>query len=160
MLRGLVQVAAFSLLVIFSGATDSLAQERGYLGVQLDNVTPSAAQILKLSGTAGAFVVSAKSGAPAERAGLAAKDVILALDNQPMANMADTLKYLATRKPGESAKMLIWRDGARQELTATLDRFPEVLSVTARRRSGRTEEICRGGPACAAPDRAQWQQSG
>lgn len=62
-------------------------------------------------------------GSPAERAGLRAGDVIVAVDGEPAP--ASRLRSIAARlAPGDSLRLRFERNGARREVTAVADRRP------------------------------------
>jgi S1-C subfamily serine protease len=83
-------------------------------------------------GVEGVFVLEVEPGSAAERAGLRPArltreggvqvgDVILALNGRPVRRVADLLAALDERAPGETARLLLLRDGARLEIAVTLD---------------------------------------
>ena len=70
------------------------AVSRGWLGVQIQQVTPEIADSLGLPAPKGALVADVTANSPAAKSKIQAGDVILSLDNRPV----DTIKDL-TRKP-------------------------------------------------------------
>ncbi len=92
-----------------------ITTESGYLGIQL---APS-----DFGATIGE--VTAKSAA--ERAGLRAKDVILAVNDYDISNSEALPNTLAGFKAGDTIRLTIERDGKRMEITATLDKRPAEL---------------------------------
>ncbi|MFP4623877.1 MAG: PDZ domain-containing protein, partial [Gemmatimonadota bacterium] len=77
-------------------------------------------------------VESVVHGSPAERAGLRAGDVIVAVDGEPA---PDRLQLLAARlSPGDSVRLRVERDGRARAMTAVADRRPDrpPLSLTGR----------------------------
>jgi S1-C subfamily serine protease len=129
MLRLLKIFLALEAVVSASATLPCAAQERGCLGVDLQNLSAERARELHLDAVGGALVVSPRRGSPAEQAGLLAEDVILALDDLPIKNMAGVVNYVGARPPGARLKMAIWRGGERRELLATVGRFPESLAL-------------------------------
>lgn len=57
------------------------------------------------SGTVGAIVAGVYEGTPADLAGLAAGDVITAVDGVPVASAAELSANLGTREPGETVTL-------------------------------------------------------
>lgn len=96
-----------------SGGTDDTAD-----GSDTAGAAPLAA------GT-GALVASVVAGSPAEAGGLAAGDVIVAVDDAPVASLADLLVQLRARSPGDAIDVTVARaDGSRATLAITLDETP------------------------------------
>ena len=99
---------------------------RGYIGV-------SAAQTRlprRLRHEAGvtqesAVVIAAVEGSsPADRAGLAAGDVLIALDGQPVTGADDLVRALTGEKIGRALEIDLLRDGARQRISLTPEERP------------------------------------
>jgi len=69
---------------------------------------------------------SVNFGTPASMAGLRARDVIVALDNQPISSNTDLRKYLYKKKKiGSKLKIVFYRDGVKQTTTAVLREAPD-----------------------------------
>lgn len=76
-------------------------------------------------------------GSPAERAGLRAGDVILALDSQP-AHAARLQALAAALAPGDSVHLRFDRSGREREVTAVADRRPDRPALGRNPRAGLT----------------------
>jgi serine protease Do len=63
-----------------------------------------------------------RAGSPADRAGIQAGDVIVEFDGKPIKDLYEYTDALRARQPGDTVKIIVLRDGARVELTATLGR--------------------------------------
>ena len=59
-------------------------------------------------------------GSPAEKAGLQAGDLLLALDGQPVHNPSEVGDYILTKKPGDQVTITYLREGRQAETTVTL----------------------------------------
>jgi len=79
------------------------------LGLRLAPLTPQQSERL---GVAEGLVVQRAEG-PAQRAGLQRGDVILTVDGEPVATVAQFSKLLARLGPGATAALLVQRGGAR-----------------------------------------------
>jgi serine protease Do len=86
--------------------------ERGWLGVQIQPVTPLIAESLELEEAKGALVAQVTPESPAAKAGLAVGDVILALDGDSIDTVRELTRKVALAAPGEPRPLTIWRDGA------------------------------------------------
>ena len=75
-------------------------------------LTPDLAKQLGVPDTAGLAVGGVKDGSPAAEAGLRSGDVIVQVNQKPVATIAELRQALATRKAGEPTLLLIHRRDA------------------------------------------------
>jgi len=68
----------------------------------------------------GARVAGVIPGSPAEKAGLRAGDVILALDTHGVVGCADLAEEVGKRTPGQTVTLKVWRDGKTVQMLVTL----------------------------------------
>ncbi len=73
---------------------------------------------------AGAVVRKVREGSPAEAAGLAADDVIVAIDGAAIASMADVVVHLRRQRPGDVIGLRVLRAGQPVDAVATLVEKP------------------------------------
>ena len=85
--------------------------ETPQLGVNLRNITPELAQRYDLPANKGVLVAQVQPGTPAAEAGLAAGDVILEVDRQPVSDVSDFRKMLKRYKEEDTVLLLIQRQG-------------------------------------------------
>jgi uncharacterized iron-regulated protein len=79
-----------------------------------------------LSGKDGAPVIhSVEEGSPAEKAGVRPGDVIVSFDGQPVEDTTDILYLIGTKKEGDSATLVLRRDGAETRVTITFFPMPK-----------------------------------
>ena len=100
----------------------------------LQPMDPEVAAFLKLSNQSGCVVSEVLEGSPAETAGLKDRDIILALDGQPLPRfkpdqvvLAYVERELNKRKPSDILTMTVLRGGERLELKATLAEQPKLM---------------------------------
>ena len=84
--------------------------ERGWLGVQIQQVTPDLAEALGLDGAKGALVSGVMPDSPAAAAGLRQGDVIVGFDGKPVAEMRDLPRLVAAVPAGKKVEVELWRD--------------------------------------------------
>lgn len=78
------------------------------------------ARMLELDVEEGLVVWSVDAGSPAEAAGLRPYDIVLALDGEAVADAATANAILRSRRPGETVRLRVLRDGQEREITLTL----------------------------------------
>jgi serine protease Do len=98
---------------------------RGFLGVNIQNVTGDIAQSLGLREASGVLVAEVQPNTPAARGGLRPGDVILALNGQPIRESRDLSRRVAQIAPGATARLDIVREGARQVVAVELGRLSD-----------------------------------
>ncbi len=99
---------------------------RGYLGVGVDPLTAELSEALGLEkNTRGVMVTVVTEDSPAEKAGLERSDVILSVNDRPVASLQDLRLYVSQLAPGTEVVLKIIRDGKPRTLTATLDALPD-----------------------------------
>jgi serine protease Do len=84
---------------------------RGWLGVEVQPVTPGIAKSLGLSEPRGSIIVRVMPESPAAKAGLKQGDVILAFNGKPVAHSHDLPMLVGSAKPGHTYQTKIWRKG-------------------------------------------------
>ena len=101
--------------------------ERPYMGVGLRSLNEISSyhwtQTLRLPQEvkAGVFIVSVVPLSPADQAGLIEKDVIVALDGEPIRDVIDLRKHLYTKKEiGDTMTVTFYRNGKKQTTKMTL----------------------------------------
>jgi len=93
---------------------------RGWLGVQIQPVTPEIATSLGLQEPKGALVASTVPDSPAARAGVRQGDVIVAINGKDIADTHDVTRRVASLPAGKSASFTVLRDGQRQSVNVTI----------------------------------------
>ncbi|MGB1027524.1 MAG: S1C family serine protease, partial [Rhodospirillaceae bacterium] len=93
---------------------------RGRLGVAIRTVSPRLADNLGLDIPYGVLVAEVFPGTPAERAGLAIGDVILALNGRDIADSASLRRQIGLGKIGESVTLRLLRRGEMLDVRARI----------------------------------------
>jgi serine protease Do len=109
--------------------------ERGWLGVQIQNLDEELATSLGLTTERGALVAEVLGDGPAERGGVQAGDVITRFDAHEIDSARTLSRVVADSNPSETARVDVWRNGKNHELRVKLGEA-----------SG-GEEIAAAGPA-------------
>jgi serine protease Do len=120
---------------------------RGWLGVEVQEVTRELSQTLGLQKPEGALVARVVPGSPAAQAGLRAGDVILSYDDQDIPMSGALPPLVGNTDPGASAALKVLRDGKAVIIKV------EVGTLEGGDRGARGGD--RGKPAPAVPDKAR-----
>jgi serine protease Do len=99
--------------------------ERGWLGMQLQQLTPEIAAGLGIDTRHGALVASLAGDGPAARAGIRQGDVILAYDGKRIERPRDLSLAVAASRIGAHATLRLWRDGAEATLRPVVGEMPQ-----------------------------------
>ena len=94
-----------------------------YLGVMVSEMDANTAAYYGLP--VGAYVQEVTAGNCAEKAGLKAKDIIVALGNYEIQNINDLTKVLRKFKAGDTTTITVFRGGQELQLSITLDAKPQ-----------------------------------
>ncbi len=93
---------------------------RGYLGVNLLEITPELRDHYRVSKDSGVLVSRVESDSPAAKAGIHTGDVITAVDGARVDSPGDVARAVRNKKNGESARIEYSRDGARSVAVASI----------------------------------------
>jgi Do/DeqQ family serine protease len=99
---------------------------RGYIGVQTQGVSSEVAEALKTAKTSGVLIAGVERDGPAEKAGVKAGDVLLAVNTVPTPDTATMLDTVADLKPGSQASLKLRRDQKELDLRVTVGKRPPV----------------------------------
>jgi serine protease Do len=109
---------------------------RGWLGVQIQGLTPEMADSLGLKKVTGAIVASPQDGGPAEKAGIKAGDVITQVNGAEVKDARDLAKKVAELEPGSEASFTVNRNGETRTISVKVGELPEKPVQKASLRSG------------------------
>jgi serine protease Do len=93
---------------------------RGYLGVNIQPVTPEMAESMGMKSDKGAIVAEAMPGTPAAEAGIKAGDVITKLNGQVVADASDLTRRVGSFKPSDKVELTYLRNGDEKTAQITL----------------------------------------
>jgi serine protease Do len=110
------------------GVMESLVADgkvtRGYLGVMIQDVTPSLAKQFDLKDQKGALIGDVVPKGPAEKAGLKSGDVVLEFNGKPVQDSRHLKLQVARVKPSESVPVKILRNGSTKTIQITVNELP------------------------------------
>jgi serine protease Do len=97
---------------------------RSYLGVTIQEVTPSLAKAMGLEGPAGALVNDVQPDSPGQKAGLKSGDVIVEINGKKILESNELRMNISMMEPGQSVKLKVFRDGKMIDVTANVGAMP------------------------------------
>jgi serine protease Do len=97
---------------------------RGWLGIEIQPVTPEIARILGLANAGGALVVRVAAGSPAAAAGFEPGDVILSVNQRDVRRMRDLPLVIAELPIGEAAVVIVRRRNSTLSLRPVIGQTP------------------------------------
>ncbi len=96
----------------------------GWLGVAIQNVTPSIAKSLGLPQPEGALVASVVPDSPAAKAGVKSGDVIIKAGDKNIGDVHDLPRLVAETPIGSKLPLTVMRDGKSQTIVADVGEMP------------------------------------
>src|SRR5262252_299211 len=99
---------------------------RGYIGISAaqTRLPRRLRHVAGVTQESAVIVAGVEPRSPADRAGLAAGDVLIALDGQPVTGADDLVRALTGEKIGRALEIDLLRDGARQRISLTPEERP------------------------------------
>ena len=105
--------------------------DRAWLGVQIQPVTAEIADSLGLKKAEGALVADPQADSPAVKAGVAAGDVITAIDGAAIKDLRDLARKIGAMAPGSRIKLTLTRKGEVKNMDLTLAKMPDQKQAKA-----------------------------
>ena len=93
---------------------------RGRIGVQIDQVSKEVAESIGLGKAQGALVRGVEAGAPADKAGIEAGDIITKFDGKQIEKSTDLPRMVGNVKPGTKSVVTVFRRGNTREFTVVV----------------------------------------
>ncbi|HET7680348.1 MAG TPA: Do family serine endopeptidase [Xanthobacteraceae bacterium] len=109
---------------------------RGWIGVQIQPVTPEIAESLGLKKAEGALVAEAQANGPAAKAGIQSGAVITSVNGSPVTDARDLAKKIGAMAPGNSVKIGVIEKGAEKTVNLTLGELPPQREAKAEPQEG------------------------
>jgi Do/DeqQ family serine protease len=98
---------------------------RGWIGVEVQEITPPVAESFHLGSTRGALIAGVLRGGPADKAGIKPGDVLLEVQGRPVSDPTSMLNLIAALPPGSSARMKLRRQEREIEAEISVGRRPK-----------------------------------
>ncbi|HEX4824661.1 MAG TPA: Do family serine endopeptidase [Candidatus Polarisedimenticolaceae bacterium] len=111
--------------------------KRGYLGITMNSspVNDRAKAYYKLPDTTGVIIAEVAPKGPAAEAGVRKNDVVRKIDGEAVKDNQDLLARIASRKPGETVRLEIMRDGEPVHVDVKLTTRPVTFDKNGNQQS-------------------------
>ena len=90
--------------------------QRAVLGITMQEIDDKIANELKLSSRNGVYIVEVSKSGAADKAGIKAGDVLIAIDSTMLTNSASVQETVSRFSPGDEAVVTVIRDGKQKKL--------------------------------------------
>jgi Do/DeqQ family serine protease len=84
---------------------------RGWVGIEVQEITPELAESFKLADTRGALIAGVMRGSPADKAGIKPGDVLSQVAGKPVKDAQVMLELIAALEPGKTSRFELKREG-------------------------------------------------
>ena len=97
---------------------------RGWVGVEVQDMTPELAESFNLKSAEGALIAGVLKGGPADAGGVRPGDILLAVNGNQVSNSATLLNLIAALKPGDNTQLTVLRKQQSLDLKIQVGRRP------------------------------------
>ena len=104
---------------------------RGWIGVQIQEVTSDLVEDLGLKTPRGALVAEPQPGAPAAKAGIESGDVIVSINGKEAHDSREVARIISGLPPGTSAMIGVVRKGEEKSFNVVLGNLPDQREANA-----------------------------
>jgi serine protease DegQ len=98
---------------------------RGYIGVEPQDLTPEIAEAFQIPRREGAIIAGLVRGGPADKAGVKAGDVLIAVEGRAVKDTPSMLNLISQLEPGRTASLRFVREGREVDLPIVFGRRPK-----------------------------------
>ncbi len=97
--------------------------ERGWLGVNIGEVTAEKAKELKPPAVRGVLLTEVESDSPAAKAGLKVNDIVTEYNGQHVEGAVQFRRLVRETPAGHTVQLTVWREGRSQNVSVELGKF-------------------------------------
>ncbi|WP_022722829.1 Do family serine endopeptidase [Rhodopseudomonas sp. B29] len=124
-------IPANTVKTVVEQLKDKGSVSRGWIGVQIQPVTPEIADSLGLKKAEGALVAEPQKDGPAAKAGIESGDVITAVNGTTVKDARELARTIGGFAPGNTVKLTVLHKGADKEVSLTLGQLPNQIEAKA-----------------------------
>jgi serine protease Do len=137
-------IPASTVKNVIAQLKDKGTVSRGWIGVQIQPVTPDIADSLGLKKAEGALVAEPQANGPAAKAGIESGDVITAVNGETVKDARELARTIGGFAPGTAVKLDVLHKGQDKTINLTLGQLPNSLEAKADTDNGDKGGITRG----------------
>ncbi|NVN86982.1 MAG: Do family serine endopeptidase [Rhodopseudomonas sp.] len=124
-------IPASTVKTVIEQLKDKGSVSRGWIGVQIQPVTPEIADSLGLKAPEGALVAEPQRDGPAAKAGIESGDVITAVNGTPVKDARELARTIGGFAPGNAVKLNVFHKGSDKVVNLTLGKLPNTIEAKA-----------------------------
>jgi len=117
---------------IYTELLDKGRVTRGWLGVQIQPLTPELAREFGVKDVRGVLVSDVVPDSPAAKAGIQRGDIITEFDSKRLEGPADLQRAVGLLAPGQSAKVRVWREQGDKTVEVRVTEAPDEREARER----------------------------
>jgi serine protease Do len=124
-------IPASTVKTVIAQLKDKGSVSRGWIGVQIQPVTPDIADSLGLKKAEGALVAEPQANGPAAKAGIESGDVITAVNGETVKDARELARTIGGLAPGNAVKLNVLHKGQDKVIDLTLGQLPNAMEAKA-----------------------------
>jgi serine protease Do len=132
-------VPAETVRTVIPQLKDKGTVTRGWIGAEVQSVTPDLADGLGATDLRGAIVTGVKDDGPAAKAGLRRGDVITSIGGSPVRDANELIRKVQSTAPGSSIQIAMVRQRQQGSLSVTPDELPRQTGSVRPSQPGRSK---------------------
>ena len=137
-------IPASTVKSVIAQLKDKGSVSRGWIGVQIQPVTPDIADSLGLKKAEGALVAEPQANGPAAKAGIESGDVITAVNGETVKDARELARTIGGLSPGVAVKLNVLHKGQDKVVSLNLGQLPNTLEAKADTDNGDKGSATRG----------------
>jgi serine protease Do len=124
-------IPAATVKSVIAQLKDKGSVSRGWIGVQIQPVTPDIADSLGMKKAEGALVAEPQANGPAAKAGIESGDVITAVNGETVKDARELARTIGGLAPGNAVKLNVLHKGQDKVVDLTLGKLPNAVEAKA-----------------------------
>ena len=137
-------IPAATVKSVVAQLKDKGSVSRGWIGVQIQPVTPDIADSLGMKKAEGALVAEPQANGPAAKAGIESGDVITAVNGETVKDARELARTIGGLAPGTAVKLNVLHKGQDKVINLTLGTLPNTVEAKADIDKATTASATRG----------------